>query len=84
MPGEANAAFDSCIGKGTKISGKLNFNHPARIEGEAEGRGQRADCRDTANNRRHGYRRSRCPRAHRITTHRATSLHAGYAEPGAE
>jgi cytoskeletal protein CcmA (bactofilin family) len=37
MPGEANAAFDSCIGKGTKISGKLNFNHPARIEGEAEG-----------------------------------------------
>jgi cytoskeletal protein CcmA (bactofilin family) len=32
-----NGAFDSCIGKGTKISGKLNFREPARIEGEAEG-----------------------------------------------
>jgi cytoskeletal protein CcmA (bactofilin family) len=32
-----NGAFDSCIGKGTKISGKLSFREPARIEGEAEG-----------------------------------------------
>jgi len=32
-----NGAFDSCIGKGTRISGKLNFRDPARIEGEAEG-----------------------------------------------
>ena len=30
-------ASESCIGKGTKISGKLNFREPARIEGEAEG-----------------------------------------------
>jgi cytoskeletal protein CcmA (bactofilin family) len=32
-----NGAFESWIGKGTKISGKLNFKQPARIEGEAEG-----------------------------------------------
>ena len=31
------AAFASRIGKGTKISGKLNFKAPAKIEGEAEG-----------------------------------------------
>jgi len=30
-------AFDSRIGKGTRISGKLNFKAPARIEGEVEG-----------------------------------------------
>ena len=28
---------ESKIGKGTKISGKLNFRGPAKIEGEAEG-----------------------------------------------
>lgn len=31
------AAFDSRIGKGTKISGTLNFKAPVKIEGEAEG-----------------------------------------------
>ena len=31
------AAFESRIGKGTKVSGKLNFRARARIEGEAEG-----------------------------------------------
>lgn len=31
------AAFASRIGKGTKVSGKLNFRAPAKIEGEAEG-----------------------------------------------
>jgi cytoskeletal protein CcmA (bactofilin family) len=30
-------SFESRIGKGTKISGKLNFRAPARIDGEAEG-----------------------------------------------
>jgi cytoskeletal protein CcmA (bactofilin family) len=30
-------SFESRIGKGTKISGKLNFRAPAKIEGEAEG-----------------------------------------------
>jgi cytoskeletal protein CcmA (bactofilin family) len=30
-------AFESRIGKGTKISGKLFFKAPARIEGEADG-----------------------------------------------
>lgn len=30
-------ATESRIGKGTKVSGKLNFRGPARIEGEAEG-----------------------------------------------
>ena len=30
-------AFQSRIGKGTKISGKLNFRAPAKIEGEVEG-----------------------------------------------
>src|SRR5262249_5390532 len=29
--------FESWIGKGTKVSGKMNFSKPARIEGEAEG-----------------------------------------------
>jgi len=37
MTVRANGAFESCIGKGTKVSGKLNFKEPARIEGEAEG-----------------------------------------------
>jgi cytoskeletal protein CcmA (bactofilin family) len=37
MASDLNGAFASCIGKGTKISGKLNFREPARIEGEAEG-----------------------------------------------
>jgi cytoskeletal protein CcmA (bactofilin family) len=32
-----NGTFESCISKGTRISGKLNFKEPARIEGEAEG-----------------------------------------------
>ncbi|HKV54934.1 MAG TPA: polymer-forming cytoskeletal protein [Candidatus Binataceae bacterium] len=32
-----NGTFESCIGKGAKISGKLNFREPAKIEGEAEG-----------------------------------------------
>lgn len=31
------AAFASRIGKGTKVSGKLNFHGPAKIEGEVEG-----------------------------------------------
>jgi cytoskeletal protein CcmA (bactofilin family) len=31
------AAFESRIGKGAKITGKLNFRAPAKIEGEAEG-----------------------------------------------
>ncbi len=30
-------AFESKIGKGTKVSGKLNFSGATRIEGEAEG-----------------------------------------------
>jgi len=37
MAENANGSFESWIGKGTKISGKLNFRQPARIEGEAEG-----------------------------------------------
>jgi cytoskeletal protein CcmA (bactofilin family) len=37
MAENPNGAFGSCIGKGTKISGRLAFNEPARIEGEAEG-----------------------------------------------
>ena len=31
------AAFASRIAKGTKVTGKLNFRAPAKIEGEAEG-----------------------------------------------
>jgi cytoskeletal protein CcmA (bactofilin family) len=31
------SAFKSRIGKGTKVSGKINFKSPAKIEGEAEG-----------------------------------------------
>ncbi len=30
-------AFESRIGKGTKISGKISFQAPAKIDGEAEG-----------------------------------------------
>jgi cytoskeletal protein CcmA (bactofilin family) len=37
MSSTEQADFDSRIGKGTKVSGKLNFDAPARIEGEAEG-----------------------------------------------
>ena len=37
MAANPNGAFESCIGKGTKISGKLSFKETARIEGEAEG-----------------------------------------------
>jgi cytoskeletal protein CcmA (bactofilin family) len=37
MAADLSRAFESCIGKGTRISGKLNFSQPARIEGEAEG-----------------------------------------------
>jgi cytoskeletal protein CcmA (bactofilin family) len=29
--------FESRIGKGTRISGKVNFRAPAKIEGEADG-----------------------------------------------
>ena len=32
-----DAAFESRIGKGTKISGKLSFRASAKIDGEAEG-----------------------------------------------
>lgn len=32
-----DASFESKIGKGTKVSGKLHFRGPVRIEGEAEG-----------------------------------------------
>src|ERR1700722_19807611 len=31
------SAYQSRIGKGTKVSGKLNFKAPTLIEGEAEG-----------------------------------------------
>jgi cytoskeletal protein CcmA (bactofilin family) len=31
------SAFQSRIGKGTKVSGKLNFKSPAKIEGEITG-----------------------------------------------
>ncbi len=37
MTADQNGTFGSCIGKGTKVSGKLTFREPARIEGEAEG-----------------------------------------------
>jgi cytoskeletal protein CcmA (bactofilin family) len=37
MAANLNGAFESCIGKGTKLSGKLAFRGPAKIEGEAEG-----------------------------------------------
>ena len=30
-------SFESRIGKGTKVSGKLSFRAPAKIEGEADG-----------------------------------------------
>src|SRR5215472_2863554 len=33
----AEEAFESRVGKGTKVSGKLNFRGTARIDGEAEG-----------------------------------------------
>jgi cytoskeletal protein CcmA (bactofilin family) len=33
----SEAAFESRIGKGTKVSGKVNFHAPAKIEGEVEG-----------------------------------------------
>jgi cytoskeletal protein CcmA (bactofilin family) len=33
----SNDSFESRIGKGTKISGKLNFRAPANIEGEVDG-----------------------------------------------
>jgi len=37
MAASLNGVFESCISKGTKISGKLNFRAPARIDGEVEG-----------------------------------------------
>jgi len=37
MASNGDVAFESRIGKGTKISGKLFFKAPARIEGEADG-----------------------------------------------
>ncbi|HEY2486607.1 MAG TPA: polymer-forming cytoskeletal protein [Candidatus Binataceae bacterium] len=36
MPAPEDAT-DSKVGKGSKISGKLNFRGPVKIEGEAEG-----------------------------------------------
>ena len=32
-----DGSFESRIGKGTRVSGKLNFKAPARIDGEVEG-----------------------------------------------
>jgi cytoskeletal protein CcmA (bactofilin family) len=37
MSANPPGGFESCISKGTRVSGKLNFKEPARIEGEAEG-----------------------------------------------
>lgn len=37
MAGTEEAAFQSRIGKGTKVSGQLRFHGAVRIEGEAEG-----------------------------------------------
>jgi len=37
VAGTEQTDFESRIGRGTKVSGKLNFDAPARIEGEAEG-----------------------------------------------
>ena len=31
------SGFESCIGKGTKVSGKLFFKAPTKIEGEVDG-----------------------------------------------
>jgi len=33
----SETAFESRIGKGTRVSGKVNFRAPAKIEGEVEG-----------------------------------------------
>lgn len=33
----SEVAFESRIGKGTKVSGKVNFRAPAKIEGEVDG-----------------------------------------------
>ncbi|MGD0072722.1 MAG: polymer-forming cytoskeletal protein [Candidatus Binataceae bacterium] len=33
----SNREFESCIGKGTKVSGKVEFGAAARIEGEVDG-----------------------------------------------
>ena len=33
----STANFESRIGKGTKVSGKLHFDAPAKIEGEVDG-----------------------------------------------
>jgi len=32
-----NQDFESCIGKGTRVTGKIDFGARARIEGEVEG-----------------------------------------------
>ncbi len=37
MSSTSESGFESCIGKGTKVSGKLFFKAPARIEGEVDG-----------------------------------------------
>ena len=37
MGSNGEISFESRIGKGTKISGKLFFKAPARIDGEADG-----------------------------------------------
>ena len=33
----SNREFESCIGKGTKVTGKIDFGAAARIEGEVDG-----------------------------------------------
>jgi cytoskeletal protein CcmA (bactofilin family) len=37
MASNGESSYESRIGKGTKISGKLFFKAPARIDGEADG-----------------------------------------------
>lgn len=37
MASNTTSVYASRIGKGTKVSGKLNFDSPAEIEGEADG-----------------------------------------------
>jgi len=35
--GSSDREFESCIGRGTRVAGKIDFGAPARIEGELEG-----------------------------------------------
>ena len=37
MSNNNSGSFESRIGRGTKVSGKLHFDAPAKIEGEVEG-----------------------------------------------